>query len=87
MDIRSYLTRQAVKALQDPRVASMLRDERVNRALMEALRLRGKLQRSFDDRVDSMAQTLNLATKREVRELKRTIRRLEDEMRAAPPTP
>lgn len=87
MDIRSYLTQQAVKALQDPRVASMLRDERVSRALMEALRLRGKLQRSFDDRVDSLAQTLNLATKREVRELKRTIRRLEDEMRAAPPTP
>lgn len=69
--------------MKDPRVASLLRDERVNRALMEALRFRGKLQRSFDDRVDSVAKTLNLATKREVRELRRTIRRLEQEIKRA----
>ena len=50
---------------------------------MEALRFRGKLQRSFDDRVDSVAKTLNLATKREVRELRRTIRRLEQEIKRA----
>lgn len=81
MDLRTYFTQRALQALQDPRVAAIMRDERVSRALMNALRLRGKVQRSFDERVDALAKTLNLATKREVRELRRTIRRLEDELR------
>ncbi len=81
MDIRTYLTQRALQALQDPRVAAIMRDERVSRALMNALRLRGKVQRSFDERVENVAKLLNLATKREVRELRRTIRKLEDELK------
>ena len=75
------LREQFLRLLQDPRIAKLLQDERVRRALMEALRARGRIGAEFDERVDRLARALNLATKREVRELKRTVRRLEEELR------
>lgn len=80
MDLKGYFTKQGMKLLQDPRVARLMQDERVMRAAMQALQMRGKLQQRFDDRVDRVARTFNLATKREIRELKRNLRRLEQEL-------
>ena len=37
----------------------------------------------FDQRVEKVAESLNLATKAEVRELKRTIRKLERDLKKA----
>ncbi len=76
-DLQSRLLR----LLQDPRVAKLLRDPRMQKALMRGLRFRGRVQEEIDRRFERMARRLNLATAREVRELKRTIRRLEEELR------
>jgi len=38
------------------------------------------MQERLEARVDDIAQSLNLATKKEVRELKRTIKKMEREM-------
>lgn len=75
------LQNRLLQLLQDPRVAKLLRDPRAQKALMRALRLRGRAQEQIDRRLEKMAHSLNLATAREVRELKRTIRRLEEELR------
>ena len=77
-DLQSRLLR----LLQDPHVAKLLRDPRMQKALMRGLRFRGRAQEEIDRRLERMARRLNLATAREVRELKRTIRRLEEELRA-----
>ncbi len=75
------LQNRLLRLLQDPRVAKLLRDPRTQKALMRALRFRGRTQEEIDRRLETMARRLNLATAREVRELKRTIRRLEEELR------
>lgn len=75
------LQNRLLRLLQDPRVAKLLRDPRTQKALMQGLRFRGRVQEGLDQRLELMARRLNLATAREVRELKRTIRRLEEELR------
>ena len=70
-----------IQILQDPRVAKLLADPRAQQALMAALRFRGRVQEGYEQRLERLARRLNLATAREVRDLKRTIRRLEEELR------
>lgn len=72
-----------MKLMGDPRVSKLLQDERVMKAMMQAFQLKGKVQESFDQRVESIAKTFNLATKAEVRELKRTLRKMESELERA----
>ncbi len=79
-DLRNRL----LQLLQDPRVAKLLADPRAQKALMQGLRFRGRVQERIDLRLERMARRLNLATAREVRELKRTIRRLEEQLRDRP---
>jgi len=73
--------------LQDPRVARLLQDPRVQKAMIDALRYRGRAQERIDRALETLAKRLNLATAREVRELKRTIRRLEEELRTTDDPP
>lgn len=58
----------------------LMQDERVMKAVMGAFQFRGKVQESFDQRVEQVAKSLNLVTKSEIRDLKRTIRKLEQEL-------
>ncbi|MFW5875533.1 MAG: hypothetical protein ACOCXM_02230 [Myxococcota bacterium] len=83
MALKDYLNRQGMKLLQDPRVARLMQDERVMKAAVQAMQWRGRLTQRFDDRVDQVARVLNLATKREIRELKRSLRRMEQELHEA----
>ena len=80
MDFKSFVQKQGLKLMQDPRFTKLMQDERVMKAVMQAFQLRGKVQQSFDEEVDKVAKTLNLATKREIRELKRTMRKMEQEL-------
>ena len=70
-----------LRLLRDPRVAKLLQDQRTQKAIMQALRYRGRLQEQVDFRLERIARRLNLATAREIRDLKRTIRKLEEELR------
>lgn len=80
MALKDLLMKQGSKLLSDPRFMKLMQDERVMKAVMNAMQLRGKVQESFDQRVERLAKTLNLATEKEVKELKRTIRKLEREL-------
>lgn len=77
------LMKQGAKVMQDPRVAKMMQDPRLMKAVAKGFELRGKVQQHFEHHVESLANSLNLATKAEVRELKRTIRKLERELKKA----
>jgi polyhydroxyalkanoate synthesis regulator phasin len=79
MSLKS-LMKQGTKMLQDPRVMKVLQDPRVMKAVSKGFEIKGKVQQQFDASVEHMANNLNLATKAEVRELKRTIRKLEREL-------
>lgn len=81
MDFKSRVMKKGFELLQDPRAQKVMQDERVTKVAMQAFQLRGKVQEEIDSRVETVAKSLGLVTKNEVRELKRTIKKLETEMK------
>lgn len=76
------LRNRLLQLLQDPRVGKVLQDARVQRGIMRGIRFRGRVEEALEQRLERLAGRLNLATKREIRQLKRAIRQLEDELRS-----
>jgi hypothetical protein len=81
MDLKSRVMKKGMELIQDPRVAKVVQDERVMKVAMQAFQLRGKVQEEIDQRVEGVAKSLGLVTKNDVRELKRTIKKLETELK------
>jgi polyhydroxyalkanoate synthesis regulator phasin len=71
------------KLLRDPRVAKLMQEPKVQRALIKGFRVHGRVEGAFDQRVQQIAGMLNLATQRDLRSLQRRIRHLEQELREA----
>lgn len=82
MDLKQQLMNQALRLMQDPRVAKAMQNPKLVQGMMGALALRAKVQTELESQVQRVAKTLNLATGAEVRELRRTVRRLERELEA-----
>ena len=83
MDLKSLIKQQRQKLLQDPRVAALLQDERVIKGMMKALQIRQQAQIALEQRVEEVADTLNIATKNELKEMKRALRKMERELQKA----
>lgn len=82
MDLKQELVNQALKLMQDPRVMRAIQNPKVMQGLMGAIALRAQLQKNLESGVEVVAKSLSLATEAEVRELRRTVRRLEREIEA-----
>jgi len=80
MSLKKTLMSQGMKVMQDPRVMKFMQDPRVMKAMAKGFEFKGKVQQEMDERAEKLAETLNFATKAEVRELKRTIRKLERDL-------
>ncbi len=78
--LKRTLMKQGMKLMSDPRVLKLMQDERVMKALMKAMSLPGKVQTFTNEQVQHLAKAMALATEDEVKDLKRTVRRLEEEM-------
>jgi hypothetical protein len=83
MDLKKLLLERGMKMMQDPRVMKLMQDERVMKAMMQAFQLRGKVQERYDQQVDRIAKMLNLATQKEISDLKKTLRKMERELEKA----
>src|SRR5690348_16502516 len=82
VDLKQELVNQALKLMQDPRVMRAMQNPKVMQGLMGVLQLRAKAQKNFEAQLEKVAKGLSLATEAEVRELRRTVRRLERELEA-----
>jgi hypothetical protein len=86
VDLKQKLTDQALRLMQDltqdPRVMRALQNPKVMQGLMGVLQLRVKVQQNLESNVQRVAKSLRLATEAEVRDLRRTVRRLEREIAA-----
>ena len=69
-----------MKLMSDPRVLKMMQDERVMKAVMQVMSVPGKVQTFTQENVEKVAKAMALATEDEVKDLRRTVRRLEDEL-------
>ena len=77
---KKTLMKQGLSLMSDPRVLKMMQDERVMKAVMQVMSVPGKVQNFTQDNVEKVAKAMALATEDEVKDLRRTARRLEEEM-------
>lgn len=80
MALRDEVLKRGLKLMEDPRAQKLMQDERVMKVASQAFQLRGKVQDEIDQRVEKVAKSLGLVTKNDVRDLKRTIKKLETEL-------
>jgi cell division FtsZ-interacting protein ZapD len=78
--LKKTLMKQGMKLMSDPRVMKLMQDERVMKAVMQVMSMPGKVQTFTQDNVEKLAKAMALATEDEVKDLKRTVRRLEEEV-------
>ena len=78
--LKKTLVQQGLKLMTDPRVMKIMQDERVMKAVMQMMSMPGKVQSFTSDQVEKLAKAMSLATEDEVNDLKRQIRRLEEEV-------
>ena len=83
LTFKEFLAKRSMKVLQDPRVAKVMQDERVMKGMMQALEFRGRAQQAFDRGVEEVARTLNLATQKEMKDLRRQLKKVERELEKA----
>ena len=78
--LKKTLMKRGMKLMSDPRVMKLMQDERVMKAVMTAMSMPGKVQSFTQEQAEKLAKALDLATEDEVKDLKRTVRRLEEEL-------
>jgi cell division FtsZ-interacting protein ZapD len=78
--LKEKLTTQGMKLMGDPRVMKLMQDERVMKAVMAAMSMPGKVQSFTRGQVQAFAKTMSIATETELKDLKKTVRKLEDEL-------
>ena len=78
--IKKTLMKQGMKLMTDPRVMKMMQDERVMKAVMQMMNMPGKVQSFTNEQVEKLAKAMSLVTEDEVKDLKRQIRRLEEDV-------
>jgi cell division FtsZ-interacting protein ZapD len=78
--IKKALMKQGMKLMSDPRVQKLMQDERVMKALMAAMSAPGRAQSFAREHVETIAKAMALATEGEVKDLRRTVRKLEEEL-------
>ena len=77
---KKTLMKQGMKFMSDPRVMKLMQDERVMKAVMQMMSVPGVVQTFTQEQVERLAKSMALATEDEVKDLKRTVRRLEEEV-------
>jgi hypothetical protein len=77
---KKTLLQQGLKLLSNPHVIKLMQDERLMKTLVGAMSLPGRAQTFAKDQLENVAKAMDLARETEVRDLRRTVRRLEDEM-------
>ena len=78
--LKKTLLERGMKLMSDPRVARLMQDERVMKALMTAMSVPGRAQSFAREQAEHIAKAMALATEGEVKDLRRTVRRLEEEL-------
>ncbi|PIE05401.1 MAG: hypothetical protein CSA75_04945 [Sorangium cellulosum] len=80
MSIKNKAMHQGMKLMSDPRVMKLMQDERFMKAMMAAMSVPGRVSTAAQEQSDRFAKVMALATEQEVRDLRRTVRSLEEQL-------
>lgn len=84
--LKQEAMKQGMKLISSPKVMKLMADPRFMNAITQGFALKSRIQSEVDTRLRAMAGALNLATREDLEELQRTLRRMEsavNEMRGA----
>jgi hypothetical protein len=77
---KKTIMKRGMELMTDPRFSQVMQDERVMKALMAAMQMPGKVETFTTEQKERFAKALGLPTEQEVSDLRRTVRRLEEEI-------
>jgi hypothetical protein len=77
---RKALMGEAMKVMSDPRVLKLMQDERVVKAMVVAASVPGRVHAFTSEQLERLTKAMALAKEDEILELRRAVRRLEDEV-------
>jgi UbiD family decarboxylase len=80
MDMKQRLMQRGIELMSNPTVMKLMQDERVMKVVMNAMSLPAKVTTMTETAGEKIAKTMHMATEQEVKDLKRTIRRLEEQV-------
>jgi hypothetical protein len=80
MTVKKRLMNQGMKLMSDPRVMKLMQDERFMKAMMAAMSVPGRVSSKAQEQADRFAKAMSLATEQEVKDLRRTVRSLEEQL-------
>ena len=80
MSIKKTVMKQGMKLMSDPRVLKLMQDERVMKAMMGAMAVPGRMQSFTEEQKENLQKAMGVASEREVKDLERTIRSLEEQI-------
>jgi hypothetical protein len=80
MSLKDKVMAEGLKLATNPQVAKLMQDERVMKLVMSAVSMPGKVQTFTTEQKEAFAKMMGLATHDEVRDLKRQLAALEQEI-------
>jgi hypothetical protein len=80
MSLKQSLMGKGMQLMSDPRVMKLVHSEQFMKALMAALSMPGKIDGFTKEQAERIAKKLSLATADDVKDLRRTVRALEDQI-------
>jgi hypothetical protein len=80
MGIKDEMMKRGMQMMSDPRVMKLMQNPQFMKVMMAAVQVPGKVNSFTTEQAKLLAGTLQLATAEDLKELKRTVRRLEREV-------
>ena len=80
MTIKESMTHHGMKLMSNPRVLKIIQDERFMKTVMNAMGVAGRITSAVHEHTERLAHIMSFATEQEVRDLRRTVRSLEDQI-------
>ena len=80
MSLKKTLMSQGMKLMSDPRMMKLMQNEQFMKAMMTAMSVPGRIDGFTKEQAERFAKVMRLATSREVKDLKRTVRALEEQL-------
>lgn len=80
MSIKDEVMKRGMQMMSDPRVAKLMQNPQFMKLMMAAIQVPGKVNTFTNEQAKLLASTLRLATAEEVKDLSRTVKKLEREV-------
>lgn len=80
MSIKDEMMKRGMQMMSDPRVAKLMQNPQFMKVMMAALQVPGKVNTFTNEQSKYLAGSLRLATAEDMKDLQRTVKRLEREI-------